>query len=250
MDADVNSCTQLWCAVVMQAFDDATTNSKSSALDRTQARTWLTTPSKDFNDVCRFAGFEPEDIRSRALKLIAEADNGIPKAQRGRVLTHNGESLTILEWCERLGIDRGTIHARLRQGLPLDRVLAKKKIKAAACVPATRRIAGPSFAAAQRQRVARRSFEANAISAKRKKGRAPKTITFGGRSLTLQQWGDETGLSYFVIDRRLKNGWSVDEALSTPAGKRGVPAVRLTGGGSELSPIARDRRGSVAQDSV
>lgn len=41
-------------------------------------------------------------------------------------------------------------------------------------------------------------------------------ITFKGRTLTQEQWGQETGLGGLTIYKRLKRGWSVERALSEP----------------------------------
>ena len=47
-------------------------------------------------------------------------------------------------------------------------------------------------------------------------------ITYAGMDLTLQEWAEETGLSYAVIYRRyVAMGWSPEETLTTPVGKRG-----------------------------
>jgi hypothetical protein len=39
------------------------------------------------------------------------------------VLTHNGESLTLAQWAQRLGMKQHTIQARHRRGLPPEKVL-------------------------------------------------------------------------------------------------------------------------------
>jgi hypothetical protein len=44
-------------------------------------------------------------------------------------------------------------------------------------------------------------------------------ITFRGETLCITDWALRVGLLYQVIDKRLKHGWSVEEALTTPAGK-------------------------------
>ncbi len=43
-------------------------------------------------------------------------------------------------------------------------------------------------------------------------------FAFDGRSLTLGQWASEYGISRQLIRRRLNNGWSVAEAITSPAG--------------------------------
>lgn len=42
-------------------------------------------------------------------------------------------------------------------------------------------------------------------------------LTFQGETLTQSEWARRTGLSKEVIHSRLKRGWSIEEALTTPA---------------------------------
>lgn len=54
-----------------------------------------------------------------------------------------------------------------------------------------------------------------------------RIITHSGRSQCLQDWADETGISRDVIYSRIKLGWSVEEAITTPVQyqKRKVKAL-------------------------
>ena len=47
--------------------------------------------------------------------------------------------------------------------------------------------------------------------------RSNRVIEHDGQVLTLQQWADKTNLSHSVIFYRLKRGWSIEKALTTPA---------------------------------
>lgn len=40
-----------------------------------------------------------------------------------------------------------------------------------------------------------------------------RLITFNGQTLTLQQWADKLNINNYLIQNRLKKGWTVDEAL-------------------------------------
>jgi hypothetical protein len=46
--------------------------------------------------------------------------------------------------------------------------------------------------------------------------RANRILEFSGKAQTLAQWAEETGLSHTAILLRLKRGWSIDKALTTP----------------------------------
>ncbi len=46
-----------------------------------------------------------------------------------RKITYEGVTLCISEWAEKLGIPYGTIHTRLKKGLPLELCFSKQKLK-------------------------------------------------------------------------------------------------------------------------
>ena len=41
-------------------------------------------------------------------------------------------------------------------------------------------------------------------------------LTFGDKTLTLSEWGSVTGIGSGTILRRIRQGWSVEDALTTP----------------------------------
>ncbi len=45
--------------------------------------------------------------------------------------------------------------------------------------------------------------------------RLNRVIEHDGKTLTLSQWSETTGINYFTLWSRLDNGWSVEEALTT-----------------------------------
>ena len=68
---------QLWCAVIGRALEDALGNvgavSGDTARARAveEARAWFSDNDEDFRRVCDAAGYDPDIVRSRALRLIA-----------------------------------------------------------------------------------------------------------------------------------------------------------------------------------
>ncbi|MCZ7907749.1 hypothetical protein O9X94_00385 [Agrobacterium leguminum] len=71
----------LWRAVLMNAIDEAV-RGPSMSVDKTakiriyhieQARIYLTRPNRDFETVCALAGLDPDAVRERVTKQIAEA---------------------------------------------------------------------------------------------------------------------------------------------------------------------------------
>jgi hypothetical protein len=62
--------------------------------------------------------------------------------------------------------------------------------------------------------------------------RTNKLLTFQGRTLTEAEWAEETGISRAAIAYRLRKGWSVEDALTTPIisrAERGLRALRARG---------------------
>jgi hypothetical protein len=49
--------------------------------------------------------------------------------------------------------------------------------------------------------------------------RSNRLVTYNGETLCLTEWSERTGISYSRLRDRLTRGWSVERALTTPAGK-------------------------------
>ena len=48
--------------------------------------------------------------------------------------------------------------------------------------------------------------------------RSNKVLEFGGRQMTLAQWQDTLNFPRGLLSQRLRIGWSVERALTTPLG--------------------------------
>jgi hypothetical protein len=46
--------------------------------------------------------------------------------------------------------------------------------------------------------------------------RTVRMVEFQGRTMSIPQWADNIGISYFSLLARFKRGWSVEKALTTP----------------------------------
>ena len=51
--------------------------------------------------------------------------------------------------------------------------------------------------------------------------RANHNLTFAGRTQNIAQWQEELGFKNTLLNSRLRRGWSVERALTTPTGKYG-----------------------------
>ena len=76
----------LWVAVITQAMMDALSNAKNTETQyhKHEAIRWLTENSKDFIEVCHNAGLDPDDIRCKAKKTIANPSLWRAKAGTGK----------------------------------------------------------------------------------------------------------------------------------------------------------------------
>ena len=66
---------KLWRHVILNAFEDTriTAIDRKSSLNKTDAHYWIA-KSKDFEQICWWAGWEPDDIRYRYLKALRSGD--------------------------------------------------------------------------------------------------------------------------------------------------------------------------------
>lgn len=142
----------LWRAVLMNAIEEAVfgiSRSNYGSLSRRaamikDARDYVTIPNKDFDMVCSLAGLDPEAVRERVARRIAEAPTpealvSAPRKPRNTqrekgtrkprmdVVRHdyNGMNLTIGEWSRHTGIPPMTIRQRLAAGWPISRAIQK-----------------------------------------------------------------------------------------------------------------------------
>lgn len=78
--------TALWVAVITQAMMDALSRCKKSEsiYHKHEAISWLTSNSKDFNDVCLCAGLNPDYVRRKAKKIIAAPKPWRAEAGKGK----------------------------------------------------------------------------------------------------------------------------------------------------------------------
>ncbi|WP_127111718.1 hypothetical protein [Shimia sediminis] len=85
---------------------------------------------------------------------------------------------------------------------------------------------------------------------------ADRPITFNGTTLTIQQWADRTGLTAMQIYSRLRQGFTVERALTQPMNKRNrgwgaTGAANVThapGVGSNFGRLEGTGGGRSAQD--
>lgn len=106
-------------------------------------------------------------------------------------LEHNGRKLTIRQWSRELEVNFQTLHSRHRRGLPVVEILA----------PLNRQ----------------KGFR------KERHTKKQQRIEVDGEPKSVRQAAIDAGLKYATVYRRLKAGYTVQQALQTTSLKTGVP---------------------------
>ncbi len=65
---ELHEAERLWLLVIKRALDDICGRGPAAAY---AARKWFERDTKDFRDVCEYAGLIPECVRAEGLKAIA-----------------------------------------------------------------------------------------------------------------------------------------------------------------------------------
>ena len=90
-DNHVNNEQKLWRHVILNAFEDVKilAGDRKSSLNKCDAHFWISF-SKDFEQICWWAGWEPDNVRYRYLKALKE---GLIKFKRKHYLWHEYNKL-------------------------------------------------------------------------------------------------------------------------------------------------------------
>ncbi len=65
---ELHDAEHLWLQVIKRALDDICGRDQTAAQE---AQTWFERDTRDFRDVCEYAGLIPEAVRAEGLKAIA-----------------------------------------------------------------------------------------------------------------------------------------------------------------------------------
>ncbi|WCR09585.1 hypothetical protein JHW45_10700 [Paracoccus stylophorae] len=230
---------RLWQVVLLTAIEDALIgpSGEFEAHNKVrvcaEARSYLTTPSKDLSEVCALAGIDAQALVDRMRVKIAQAPTpedliagtkmnrqtfskaaSDDKPKRipfpDRQFTINGTTRTASEWCQRTGVDLQLAHNRLNRGWATDRafLLTRQEAKQHAAAEAR---------ASYNIVMSRKS----AASRKRRPSASTTTYEHDGERLTLLEWSERTGIAKQTIAKRLRSGWTFAAAITTPPIRRG-----------------------------
>ena len=71
-----SSDQRLWRHVLLNAFEDARLeqSDRKSSIYKMEAHEWIAAESKDFQTICWWSGWDPEDVRGRYMKAVKKGD--------------------------------------------------------------------------------------------------------------------------------------------------------------------------------
>jgi hypothetical protein len=108
-----------WRAVIEQHLRDAVSTGTSGPerLNRIAAREWFAERGDNYRYIAELAGFDPEDLATRALTLFAQRDKSVNGPKR---VEYQGQSKTLSEWAKHFSIREALLRSRLKNGWPME----------------------------------------------------------------------------------------------------------------------------------
>lgn len=127
------------------------------------------------------------------------------------ILEHDGIKQPITEWALDYGITPAIIIGRLERG---------ESITSAITTPMKVGFRGQKLASGDMEAFIARSlrgWKRERRKARRGRHKIGQTYTHDGKTMTIQEWSEVTGLKIVTIRARLYADWSIDKVLSSPA---------------------------------
>ena len=71
-----SAAQRLWRHVLLNAFEDARLDQsdRKSSIYKMEAHEWIAADSKDFQTICWWSGWDPEEVRGRYMKAVKNGD--------------------------------------------------------------------------------------------------------------------------------------------------------------------------------
>ncbi len=71
-----SAAQRLWRRVLLNAVEDAQLlqSDRKSSIYKMEAHEWIAEDTKDFQTICWWSGWDPEDVRSRYLKAVGKGE--------------------------------------------------------------------------------------------------------------------------------------------------------------------------------
>ncbi len=116
----------------------------------------------------------------------------LSKPKNGQNIEYNGESHTLIEWAKILDINVNNLYYRIKRGWTIFETLSTPIRK-----PTDKR---------------KKRLTVKKVNSKPFNQKLPK---FNGWSFTISEWAKRLGVTYSIINHRLKKGWSLEKTLTT-----------------------------------
>lgn len=135
--------------------------------------------------------------------------------------TFNGETMTLFEWSKKLGISNNTLKARVKYGWPIEKVLSEKVREKKPKVTKE-----PKELSHYKCELCSYEWESAKIFVRCPKCRTRKwtnhprlyskaLLSFNGETLSVAEWSRRLGLTNMTIPWRIKQGWPMEQVLSS-----------------------------------
>lgn len=149
-----------------------------------------------------------------------------------KLLSYNGQTLSVSEWSRRIGVPTKVIYTRLRHTSDIAKVLSSKMGRRLGGKPNMVAYAGKQMSLYGWSKET--GISRQLLSERYKAGSRPPELfaspkpspkrlyTIGGRTQCVSAWAKETGLLPHTVRNRLNRGMTIEQALS-PKDGRGRP---------------------------
>lgn len=173
-------------------------------------------------------------------------------------LTFDDIEQPITEWALDYGVTPAVIIARLERGLSVEQAITTPMVTAPGQQLTGKHL--DSYITSQRHawqrdrrtviRAVQKASRAAAQPQRAAKIARPKTMgrryTFDGKTMTLREWAEHIGISFFALEKRVANGWSIDRVFAATDGRKDRHRPGVV---SNFEGLEGTGAGSIAQES-